>query len=66
MSRTGQVTVIDFPQMVSVEHPNAQFYFERDVAGILKYFAMKMKTTLPPEQANKPKFMPSTPPSNRI
>jgi RIO kinase 2 len=25
------VTMIDFPQMVSTSHPNAQFYFNRDV-----------------------------------
>jgi RIO kinase 2 len=26
-----EVTMIDFPQMVSTSHPNAQFYFNRDV-----------------------------------
>lgn len=26
-----KLTVIDFPQMMSVDHPNAQFYFDRDV-----------------------------------
>lgn len=30
--------IIDFPQMVSVSHPNAQFYFDRDVACIKRYF----------------------------
>lgn len=34
----GKVTVIDFPQMVSVDHENAQFYFERDVDCIVTYF----------------------------
>ncbi|KAJ1364309.1 Serine/threonine-protein kinase RIO2, partial [Parelaphostrongylus tenuis] len=29
-----QVVVIDFPQMVSITHQNAQFYFERDVECI--------------------------------
>mmetsp|Transcript_2621 Transcript_2621/g.3546 ORF Transcript_2621/g.3546 Transcript_2621/m.3546 type:complete len:279 (+) Transcript_2621:57-893(+) len=29
-----EVTVIDFPQMVSTSHANAQFYFERDVKCI--------------------------------
>ena len=29
-----EVTVIDFPQMVSTSHPNAQFYFARDVECI--------------------------------
>lgn len=30
--------IIDFPQMVSVLHPNAKFYFDRDVACIKRYF----------------------------
>lgn len=30
--------IIDFPQMVSIQHPNAQFYFDRDVACIKRYF----------------------------
>ena len=25
------ITMIDFPQMISTSHPNAKFYFERDV-----------------------------------
>ena len=29
-----EITVIDFPQMTSTSHPNAQFYFERDVKCI--------------------------------
>lgn len=29
-----EMTVIDFPQMVSVSHPNAREYFDRDVACI--------------------------------
>ena len=30
--------VIDFPQMVSVDHADAKFYFERDVSCIKRYF----------------------------
>lgn len=30
--------VIDFPQMVSVSHPNAEYYFDRDVACIKRFF----------------------------
>ncbi|KAI1874756.1 uncharacterized protein JN550_002185 [Neoarthrinium moseri] len=30
--------LIDFPQMVSTEHPNAEFYFDRDVACIKRFF----------------------------
>ncbi|KAJ7523894.1 hypothetical protein O6H91_18G066600 [Diphasiastrum complanatum] len=32
------VTMIDFPQMVSVSHPNAEMYFNRDVDCIMKFF----------------------------
>jgi len=31
-------TIIDFPQMVSISHPNAEYYFDRDVACIKRYF----------------------------
>lgn len=30
--------LIDFPQMVSMEHKNAEMYFDRDVACIKRYF----------------------------
>lgn len=30
--------VIDFPQMVSMDHQNAEMYFDRDVACIKRYF----------------------------
>ncbi|EGC44588.1 serine/threonine protein kinase RIO2 [Histoplasma capsulatum var. duboisii H88] len=30
--------LIDFPQMVSVDHPNAEMYFDRDVQCIKRYF----------------------------
>lgn len=33
-----QVTVIDFPQMVSISHPNARWYFDRDVQCIRDFF----------------------------
>ncbi|CAK9321662.1 unnamed protein product [Citrullus colocynthis] len=33
-----KVTMIDFPQMVSVSHRNAQMYFDRDVECIFKFF----------------------------
>ncbi|GAB2217937.1 hypothetical protein Droror1_Dr00001151 [Drosera rotundifolia] len=32
------VTMIDFPQMVSVNHKNAQAYFDRDVECIFRFF----------------------------
>lgn len=33
-----ELTLIDFPQMVSVSHPNAQELFERDVECIIRFF----------------------------
>ncbi|RAH69627.1 protein kinase RIO2 [Aspergillus aculeatinus CBS 121060] len=33
--------VIDFPQMVSIDHPNAEMYFDRDVNCIKRYFSRK-------------------------
>ncbi|XP_021906797.1 serine/threonine-protein kinase rio2 [Carica papaya] len=33
-----EVTMIDFPQMVSVSHRNAQMYFDRDVECVFKFF----------------------------
>ncbi|KAJ4958938.1 hypothetical protein NE237_026049 [Protea cynaroides] len=33
-----KLTMIDFPQMVSVSHRNAQMYFDRDVECIFKFF----------------------------
>ncbi len=43
VSPEGKVTVIDFPQMVSVSHANAQWYFERDVQCIVTFFLRRFK-----------------------
>eukprot|EP00308_Calcidiscus_leptoporus_P024341 CAMPEP_0119398156 /NCGR_PEP_ID=MMETSP1334-20130426/140701_1 /TAXON_ID=127549 /ORGANISM="Calcidiscus leptoporus, Strain RCC1130" /LENGTH=585 /DNA_ID=CAMNT_0007422013 /DNA_START=182 /DNA_END=1939 /DNA_ORIENTATION=+ len=32
------VTLIDFPQMVSTSHPNAEYYFDRDVECVRTFF----------------------------
>jgi RIO kinase 2 len=32
------VTLIDFPQMISIKHPNAQELYERDLACLRKFF----------------------------
>ena len=37
------VTIIDFPQMVSCSHPNAEEFFQRDLKGLRKFFATKMR-----------------------
>eukprot|EP00249_Psilotum_nudum_P006552 c19875_g1_i1 orf=271-1782(-) len=34
-------TIIDFPQMVSVSHPNAEMYFDRDVNCIYEFFTKR-------------------------
>ena len=39
----GGFVVIDFPQCISIEHPNAEFYFQRDVDSIRNFFAKKFK-----------------------
>lgn len=38
----GTVILIDFPQMVSTNHVNAEDLFRRDMNGLAKFFAMKM------------------------
>ena len=38
---SDNIKVIDFPQMVSIEHANAQMYFDRDVQCIQDFFRRK-------------------------
>uniref|UniRef100_I3S596 Serine/threonine-protein kinase RIO2 n=1 Tax=Medicago truncatula TaxID=3880 RepID=I3S596_MEDTR len=40
-----KITVIDFPQMVSVSHRNAKMYFDRDVECIFKFFRKRFNMT---------------------
>lgn len=44
-SITLEPVIIDFPQMVSMEHPNAEMYFDRDVACIKRFFERKFHFT---------------------
>uniref|UniRef100_A0A336LMA8 Serine/threonine-protein kinase RIO2 n=1 Tax=Culicoides sonorensis TaxID=179676 RepID=A0A336LMA8_CULSO len=44
--------LIDFPQMVSTSHPNAQMYFDRDVQGVREYFRKRFGY----ESEDYPKF----------
>jgi RIO kinase 2 len=39
------VTLIDFPQMISTQHPNAKEMYERDLACLRRFFEMKFKCT---------------------
>jgi RIO kinase 2 len=48
----GRPILIDFPQMISIDHPNAREYFERDVQCIKTYFLRKFRF----EAAEAPKW----------
>ena len=39
----GRPILIDFPQMISIDHPNAKDYFERDVECIRTFFKRKFR-----------------------
>jgi RIO kinase 2 len=42
ISENEELTLIDFPQMVSISHANAQELFERDVEGVVRFFEKKL------------------------
>eukprot|EP01137_Pigoraptor_chileana_P031694 Opistho-2@19931 len=35
------IRMIDFPQMISTSHPNAEFYFDRDVRCVVEFFVRR-------------------------
>ncbi|KAG0239312.1 hypothetical protein BGW41_007797 [Actinomortierella wolfii] len=39
----GEPVLIDFPQMVSTDHPNAEYYFNRDVECIRTFFKRRFQ-----------------------
>uniref|UniRef100_A0A182NQE2 Serine/threonine-protein kinase RIO2 n=1 Tax=Anopheles dirus TaxID=7168 RepID=A0A182NQE2_9DIPT len=41
ITKDQQPILIDFPQMVSTSHPNAEMYFDRDVQGVRELFRKK-------------------------
>lgn len=41
------VTLIDFSQMVSTQHPNAKELYERDTACLYKFFTHKLQFQIP-------------------
>ncbi|KAI4294963.1 hypothetical protein MLD38_040757 [Melastoma candidum] len=47
-----KVTMIDFPQMVSVLHRNAEMYFDRDVDCIYKFFRKRFNIS-PTEESSR-------------
>jgi RIO kinase 2 len=42
ISENEELTLIDFPQMVSISHANAEELFERDVDGVIRFFEKKL------------------------
>lgn len=52
ISDDGKPILIDFPQMMSTSHPNAEFYFDRDVSGVREMFRRKFGF----ESEDYPKF----------
>lgn len=41
------VTLIDFPQMISTQHVNAEEYYDRDVACLQRFFTQKLQCHIP-------------------
>jgi RIO kinase 2 len=41
------VTLIDFPQMISTRHVNAQEYYERDLSCMTRFFVKKLQCHIP-------------------
>ena len=56
ISDNEEITIIDFPQMVSIQHKNAKYYFERDVQCIKVYFEKKYRFKADENQDSAPKF----------
>ncbi|KAL9144254.1 hypothetical protein ABFS82_14G285200 [Erythranthe guttata] len=46
-----KVTMIDFPQMVSVSHRNAKMYFDRDIECIFKFFKKRFNLSFDENEA---------------
>jgi RIO kinase 2 len=51
MDADENLIVIDFPQVVSVDHINAEYYFDRDVECIYQFFKKRHRFT-----GEKPSF----------
>ncbi|KAK8850692.1 hypothetical protein IAR55_004612 [Kwoniella newhampshirensis] len=43
LRKTGEPIVIDFPQMVSTRHENAEYFFNRDVNCIRRFFKRRFR-----------------------
>ena len=45
INKPDEIVVIDFPQMISINHPEAENYFKRDVQCVKNYFWKKFNLT---------------------
>lgn len=52
LSDSDKLTLIDFPQMVSTSHLNAEYYFDRDVQCMRDFFRRRFNFT----SENYPRF----------
>ncbi|SPO32784.1 related to RIO2 protein [Ustilago trichophora] len=68
---TVEPILIDFPQMVSINHENAEYYFERDVECVRRFFRKRFRyhsdefprfQDVVPEYARKQTKLPKTAP----
>lgn len=53
ISSSGSLLLIDWPQHVTLSHPNADFLLRRDVENLLKFFRRKFKVEVSLENALK-------------
>jgi len=51
---SSKIVMYDFPQMVSMNHPNAKMYFNRDVEGIYRFFSLRFGVDV--ESFERPDF----------
>ncbi|CAK4076070.1 unnamed protein product [Aphanomyces euteiches] len=50
IDETNKITMIDFPQMISTSHINAEELFNRDVNGLVKFFSRLQKGAYVPDE----------------
>jgi RIO kinase 2 len=48
----SKIWIIDWPQAVDKEHPNAEILLDRDVANIIRFFRRKFRIDCPLEEAS--------------
>ncbi|ETV99558.1 Atypical/RIO/RIO2 protein kinase [Aphanomyces invadans] len=50
IDQDGKITIIDFPQMISTKHLNAEELFNRDVHGLVKFFSRLQNGAYVPDE----------------